>query len=43
MIGMNVTHHGQKLGPSAGMVTDFKNGLIYYLKRDYAIVRWDTK
>lgn len=43
MISTNVTSHGQKLGPSAGITTDFKNGLIYYLKRDYAIVRWDTR
>lgn len=42
-ISMNVTYHGQKMGPSGGVTADFKHGLIYYLKRDYAVVRWDTR
>lgn len=34
---------GQKMGPSGGITVDNKNGLIYYLIRDYTVVRWDTR
>lgn len=43
IITSNVTLLGQKLGPSGGIVADQKQGLIYYLLKDYAIVRWDTR
>ncbi|XP_018335166.1 major royal jelly protein 4-like [Agrilus planipennis] len=32
---------GNKMGPSGGMLVDLKGGLVYYLTRDYAVVRWD--
>ncbi|XP_066153440.1 uncharacterized protein [Euwallacea fornicatus] len=32
---------GEKLGPSSALEIDIKNGLIYYLTRDFAIVRWN--
>lgn len=33
---------GEKLGLSSGLESDPKEGLIYYLVRDYAVVRWIT-
>ncbi|XP_060522245.1 uncharacterized protein LOC132699508 [Cylas formicarius] len=38
----NVTVLGHKLGVSSALETDYRNGLIYYLTRDYAVVRWST-
>ncbi|XP_030752207.1 uncharacterized protein LOC115879459 [Sitophilus oryzae] len=37
---INTTFLGQLMGQSSGLETDLKNGLIYYLTRDYAVVRW---
>lgn len=42
-VTVRVNWLGQKLGPSGGITVDNKNGLIYYLIRDYAVVRWDTR
>ncbi|XP_044253218.1 uncharacterized protein LOC123004163 [Tribolium madens] len=39
----NVTFLGEKLGNSTCLVADFKNGLSYYIPRDYVVVRWDTR
>lgn len=33
---------GEKLGKSAGLMSDSRGGLIYSLLRDYAVVRWNT-
>ncbi|KAJ8959609.1 hypothetical protein NQ318_021795 [Aromia moschata] len=35
-----VTFLGHKLEISSGLETDYKNGLSYYLVRDYVVVRW---
>ncbi|KAK9752195.1 Major royal jelly protein [Popillia japonica] len=40
---MNVTTIGEKLGPSSGMIADSGSGLYYYLIRDYAIVKWNSR
>ncbi|KAF7269021.1 hypothetical protein GWI33_017903 [Rhynchophorus ferrugineus] len=37
---LSATSLGSMLGESSGFETDLKNGLLYYLVRDYAIVRW---
>lgn len=34
---------GMKLGPSRGFVLDLWAGLHYFLPRDHAAVRWDTR
>jgi hypothetical protein len=34
---------GMKLGPSRGLVSDIWAGLHYFLPRDHAAVRWDTR
>ena len=34
---------GMKLGPSRGLVSDIWGGLYYFLPRDHAAVRWDTR
>jgi hypothetical protein len=34
---------GMKLGPSRGFVVDLWAGLHYFLPRDHAAVRWDTR
>lgn len=34
---------GKKLGPSRGLVLDLWAGLHYFLPRDHAAVRWDTR
>ncbi|XP_069685299.1 uncharacterized protein [Periplaneta americana] len=39
----SVTFVGLKLGPSRGLVVDLWAGLHYFLPRDHASVRWDTK
>ncbi|KDR24274.1 uncharacterized protein LOC110827463 [Zootermopsis nevadensis] len=38
-----VTFLGRKLGPSRGLVQDLSAGLHYFLPRDHAVVRWDTR
>lgn len=40
---LNATFLGYKLGKSSGLISDFKGGLIYYMIRDYAVMRWDTR
>ncbi|PSN37915.1 hypothetical protein C0J52_12246 [Blattella germanica] len=40
---MCVTFLGYKLGPSRGLVADLWSGLHYFLSRDHAAVRWDTR
>ncbi|CAH1116316.1 unnamed protein product [Phaedon cochleariae] len=40
VVPYNVTSVGRKLGLSSGLETDLKSGLIYFMTRDYAIVRW---
>ncbi|XP_044733301.1 uncharacterized protein LOC123295905 [Chrysoperla carnea] len=40
---INVTYLGNKLGPSSGLISDFKGNIYYYLIRDYAVVRWNAK
>ncbi|XP_050297862.1 uncharacterized protein LOC126737151 [Anthonomus grandis grandis] len=40
---VNVKWVGETLGLSSGLETDYKNGLLYYLTKDYAIVRWNTE
>ncbi|XP_028145864.1 uncharacterized protein LOC114339414 [Diabrotica virgifera virgifera] len=32
---------GEKMGTSTDIETDFASGLIYFMVRDYAIVRWN--
>ncbi|CAG9773978.1 unnamed protein product [Ceutorhynchus assimilis] len=39
-ISINAKFLGEKLGSSSGLQADLKDGLIYYLTRDYAVVRW---
>ncbi|XP_049826508.1 uncharacterized protein LOC109596953 isoform X2 [Aethina tumida] len=36
-----VTYMGNKLGVSRGLETDQKNGLNYYLLRDFAVAQWN--
>ncbi|EFA08570.2 hypothetical protein TcasGA2_TC006225 [Tribolium castaneum] len=43
IFNVNVTFLGEKLGNSTSLVADFKNGLSYYIPRDYVVVRWDTR
>ncbi|XP_066258432.1 uncharacterized protein [Euwallacea similis] len=38
---LKVQFVGEKLGPSSALEVDIKNGLIYYLTRDFAVVRWN--
>lgn len=38
-----VTYMGNKLGVSRGLETDQKNGLNYYLLRDFAVAQWNIK
>ncbi|XP_056634256.1 uncharacterized protein LOC130443549 isoform X1 [Diorhabda sublineata] len=40
---LNVTLLGQKLGASTGIVSDLDGGLIYFMKRFHAILRWNTE
>ncbi|CAG9832577.1 unnamed protein product [Diabrotica balteata] len=37
----NATMLGEKLGTSTGIESDFASGLIYFMVKDYAIVRWN--
>ncbi|KAJ9577611.1 hypothetical protein L9F63_005798 [Diploptera punctata] len=43
VIRQPVSFLGYKLGPSRGLVMDLWSGLHYFLPRDYATVRWDTR
>lgn len=38
-----VRFHGHKLGPSRGALLDSSHGMHYFLPRDGACVRWDTR
>ena len=40
---VNVTFLGEKLGASSALVADFKDGLSYYIPRDFVVVRWNTR
>lgn len=40
---VNATFNGYKLGRSAGLISDLKGGLTYYMIRDYAVMRWDSR
>ncbi|KAF5284539.1 hypothetical protein FQA39_LY16989 [Lamprigera yunnana] len=40
---LDVAYVGKKLGPSTGIAVDIAGGLNYYLPRDHAVVRWDTR
>ena len=43
MESVNVTFLGEKLGASSALVADFKDGLSYYIPRDFVVVRWNTR
>ncbi|KAH0998895.1 hypothetical protein HUJ05_007668, partial [Dendroctonus ponderosae] len=40
---VSVTLHGETLGPTSALEADLRNGLIYYLTTDYAIMRWSIE